>query len=739
MSPRPAIARGIETRRSAALLCVFSLLLMYGQILLATPADAAAFSGGLSPTISASKADLNASGIASGRDDANDFYGETDIIDGHLDCDAWDNNGTNGNDATDTGDEGPAGDGVINGSDDCTLIGVDGTADGVEIQVVNGLFVTRDGVAIPNGTALPTVFNDSDPDNADVGDSDFAWSTIGGRIDANGDETIDGEDCHLGLIGQTVDVGLGDPHDGADVLASDGTGTNQCTGLAEVSAAADDGLVDLNSDGNITLAGDTCNNACVMGHNVKEGVVQTTSTPDFTVPTSSPFTGGFSPSVYGSKGDLNGDGTVTGRDDSNAFYGDTHIIDGMLDCDAWTTDNDGAAGDGQITGADDCTLIGYDGSPDGVEIAVVNGQFALADNVAIPNGTPLPTVFNAGDPDNADVGDSDFAWSTIGGRVDSNGDETIDGDDCHLGLIGQTVDSGLGDPHDGADVLASDGTGTNQCTGLDEESAAADDGLVDLNSDGNITFEGDTCSNGCFFGHDVLDGVVQEAPEPADGDRPGVVRDTTWFLNNDFDGNADITPFRYGTSGDIPITGDWDGDGDSTPGIIRGNTWFLNNDFDGNADITPFPYGRAGDIPVVGDWDGDGDDTPGVVRGNTWFLNNGFDGASDVTPFAYGSSTDFPIAGDWNGDDDDTPGVVRGNTWFLNNGFDGASDVTPFRYGSSTDFPIAGDWDGDGDDTPGVVRGNTWFLNNDTDGNADITPFPYGRSTDFPITGDWNG
>ena len=646
MSPRSALSRTPVTRRSLALAIVFSLLTMYG--VLATAASADPYDGGLSPTIYGSKADLNGDGVVNGRDDSNAFYGDTHIIDGMLDCNNWNLSGTNGNDADDIGDEGPAGDAEIGGMDDCTLLGVDGSADGVEIQVVNGSFVTRDGAAIPDGTALPTVFNDGDPDNPDVGPSDFAWSTINGRVDANGDETIDGDDCHLGLVGQTVDAELGDPHDGADVLASDGTGTNQCTGLGEVSAAADDGLVDLNSDGNITLAGDTCNNGCILGHNLKEGVVQTAGSPSTTVPTSVPFTGGFSPTIYGFKADLNGDGVVTGRDDSNAFYGDTHIIDGMLDCDAWAADNDGAGGDNAITAADDCTLIGVDGTADGVEINVVNGQFSLTDgSEAIADGTPLPTVFNAGDPDNPDVGDSDFAWSTIAGRVDSNGNETITADDCHFGLIGQTVDAGLGDPTDGADILGYDGT--NPC-GFASAPALADNGLVDLDSDGNITFEGDSCSDGCFFDHDVLEGVVQ-APDPAEARTvtPGVVRGNIWFLNNEFDSIGDVPAFGYGRSTDVQITGDWDGDGDTTIGVVRGNVWFLNNEFDSIGDVAPFGYGRSTDHPVTGDWDGDLATTIGVVRGNVWFLNNDFDSAGDIPSFGYGRSTDFQVTGNWDG------------------------------------------------------------------------------------------
>lgn len=223
-----------------------------------------------------------------------------------------------------------------------------------------------------------------------------------------------------------------------------------------------------------------------------------------------PYTGGFSPTIISQRANLNGDSAVNGRDDANAFYGDTHIIDGRLDCDAWASANAGTGGDGSITADDDCTLIGVDGTPDGVTIQVVDGEFQVADG-------PLPFVFNAADPDNPDVSDSDFAWSAINGRVDSNGNEAIDADDCHFGLIGEAVDAGLDDPTDGADILGNNGS--NQC-GFANPPDPADNGLVDLNSDGDITAAGDSCTNGCFFGHDVDTGVVQAKPAAPGGPGP---------------------------------------------------------------------------------------------------------------------------------------------------------------------------------------------------------------------------
>jgi hypothetical protein len=93
-------------------------------------------------------------------------------------------------------------------------------------------------------------------------------------VDSNGNGMIDGDDGTFGLIGSIVDVGFGDPTDGADVLAS-------CIGLAiciarqtpnEVSfGLALDGLVDLNSDGVITAA-DTCGR-CFFGRDLASGFV----------------------------------------------------------------------------------------------------------------------------------------------------------------------------------------------------------------------------------------------------------------------------------------------------------------------------------------------------------------------------------------------------------------------------------------------------------------------------------
>src|SRR5262249_38390552 len=63
-----------------------------------------------------------------------------------------------------------------------------------------------------------------------------------------------------------------------------------------------------------------------------------------------------------------------------------------------------------------------------------------------------------------------------------------------------------------------------------------------------------------------------------------------------------------GTSGDIPIVGDWNGDGRDKIGVFRNGQFLL--DFNGNGTWDPdsnfgdlvLSFGQAGDLPVIGNF-----------------------------------------------------------------------------------------------------------------------------------------
>jgi hypothetical protein len=119
-----------------------------------------------------------------------------------------------------------------------------------------------------------------------------------------------------------------------------------------------------------------------------------------------------------------------------------------------------------------------------------------------------------------------------------------------------------------------------------------------------------------------------------------------------------------GNPSDIGIAGDWDGNGLDSPGVYRPSEsrFYLSNN-SAPSGITygdlalvlgnPCPVGtnpyNSCDLPVVGDWVGQGHSGVGVFRatnGQIYFRNSLTTGFSDNN-FVYGNAGDIPIAGRW--------------------------------------------------------------------------------------------
>jgi hypothetical protein len=200
--------------------------------------------------------------------------------------------------------------------------------------------------------------------------------------------------------------------------------------------------------------------------------------------------------------------------------------------------------------------------------------------------------------------------------------------------------------------------------------------------------------------------------------------------------------YRWGKAGDLPVVGDWDGDGIHTVGVVRpnasvGSNHFLLRNADGS--VADFWYGAYGDRPVVGDWNGDGVWTPGAVRAGVWSLrNSNTTGAAEVT-FRFGRSGDRYLTGDWDGDGDFTPAVQRAGTfWFRNAATTGPSDFH-LRFGRVEDLGFVGDWNGNGTWTPGVLRdGARWYLKDSFTGSAAGLGLRK-QTPGTPVVGDWDG
>jgi hypothetical protein len=297
--------------------------------------------------------------------------------------------------------------------------------------------------------------------------------------------------------------------------------------------------------------------------------------------------------------------------------------------------------------------------------------------------------------------------------------------------------------------------------------AALQKTAVDMIQRETLSFGGPraTIGTGCdnSSGAGLIDalGALNVEALPSPPDLIGTWRPSTHSFYLDATGSYRWDPcgivVSFGYSTDLPLSGDWDGDGTDEIGIWRpGNrTFYLDGNgnyaWDPAADISA-TFGLSTDKPVVGDWNGDGADDIGVWRPSTraFYLDfNGnfrWDSGTDITA-TFGIGTDMPLSGDWDGDGSAEIGVWRpsARTFYLDvNGnyvWDSGADVSA-TFGSVDDRPLSGDWDDSGRDKIGVWRPSTGTFYLDTNGNyawdspADSSAL-FGLSTDTPVVGRW--
>lgn len=236
-------------------------------------------------------------------------------------------------------------------------------------------------------------------------------------------------------------------------------------------------------------------------------------------------------------------------------------------------------------------------------------------------------------------------------------------------------------------------------------------------------------------------GSTGDIPVAADYDgdeitEPAVFRGSngTWYLSTDPGTNYGAR--QWGIAGDIPVQGDYDRDGLVDLAVFRPSTnnWYILRS--ATSTYQQFAFGSSGDVPVVEDYDGDGRTDPALFRPSNglWTtLQSGGNYISIYIQMFWGLGTDKPVPADYDGDGKADVAVFRpsNGTWYIFRSSLSAGQAQYVTFGQTGDVPQPADYDGDLRVDQAVFRSGTWWLNRST---AGIGVVGFGLASDTPAT-----
>ncbi|QSQ21938.1 VCBS repeat-containing protein [Pyxidicoccus parkwayensis] len=278
--------------------------------------------------------------------------------------------------------------------------------------------------------------------------------------------------------------------------------------------------------------------------------------------------------------------------------------------------------------------------------------------------------------------------------------------------------------------------------------------------------------------HVYTDAPLTHQKDDFDGDG---VSDPSWYWTSPalpelghFTVQASSMPrpmrFPAGENDDVPLTGDYDGDGitdfalhKARSSTINWGGWF-SVWLSSAQQWRWFTLGQPGDLPVAADYDGDGTTdfavyhrysspvydsrAAGLVYGEFQWQSSLY---GDLRTFPVGEPDDTPVVGDFDGDGKDDFALYKRRTASINWGgwftvWRSASQAWQWvNMGQEGDLPVIGDYDGDGASDfalytprwPANDGGGYYTLRYSSNGLSHVVSI--GEPDDVPVSGDYDG